>query len=126
MVEVADNDEDLQTAAVHIGANQRLNFVETRRPIAAYDGHHIQIYVTDFRASYRRLRARNFVSKASGAHEWRITDIVDLRRGVVVYQLEHEVRSMRHPLYGRSFVNRSPAQSNRAYERGHDSFRGVY
>jgi hypothetical protein len=40
--------------------------------------------------------------------------------------LEHEVRSLTHPLYARPLVNRNPAQSNREYGRGHDAFRGTY
>ena len=40
--------------------------------------------------------------------------------------VEHEVRSLKHPLYGRPLVNRNPAQTNRPYARGQDSFRGIY
>ena len=120
------NDEGLQTAAVRIGADQRLNFVETHAAIPVYDGHHIQIYVADFSGPYRRLQARNLISTDADAHEWRFIDIVDLDSNNVVYQLEHEVRSTRHPLFGRTFVNRNPAQSNRTYMRGQDGFRGTY
>jgi hypothetical protein len=120
------NDEGLQTAAVRIGTNQRLNFVERHAPMPVYDGHHIQIYVADFSRPHRRLQARNLLSKDADAHEWRFIDIVDLNSGTVVYQLEHEVRSTRHPLFGRAFVNRNPAQTNRAYVRGQDAFRGEY
>jgi hypothetical protein len=120
------NDEGLQTATVRIGADQRLNFVETLAAIPVYDGHHIQIYVADFSGPHRRLEARNLVSKDADAHEWRFIDIVDLNSNTVVYQLEHEVRSTRHPLFGRAFVNRNPGQTNRAYVRGQDAFRGTY
>ena len=120
------NDEGLQTAGVRIGADQRLNFVETHAAIPIYDGHHIQIYVADFSGPHRRLQARNLISKDADEHEWRLTDVVDLNSNTVVYQLEHEVRSTRHPLFGRAFVNRNPAQTNRAYVRGQDAFRGTY
>jgi hypothetical protein len=40
--------------------------------------------------------------------------------------VEHEVRSLRHPLYGRPLVNRNTAQTNRNYFRGQDGFRGRY
>lgn len=40
--------------------------------------------------------------------------------------IEHEVRSLTHPLYARPLVNRSPEQTNRDYARGHDSLRGAY
>jgi hypothetical protein len=32
------------------------------------------------------------------------------------------VRSLRHPMYHRPFVNRDPAQSQRTYRRGWDAF----
>jgi hypothetical protein len=53
-------------------------------------------------------------------------DIVDLDSREVLFTVEHEVRSLHHPLYGRPLVNRNPAQTNRAYVRGQDAFRGVY
>jgi len=40
--------------------------------------------------------------------------------------LEHEVRSLTHPLFAPPLVNRNAAQSNREYVRGHDAFRGAY
>jgi hypothetical protein len=40
--------------------------------------------------------------------------------------LEHEVRSLTHPLCARPLINRNPAQTNREYVRGHDAFRGTY
>jgi hypothetical protein len=125
-VAIERNDEGLQTAVVRIGRRQQLNFIETSRPIPAYDGHHVQIYVLDFSSPYRRLEERNLISRSVGSDEWRFVDIVDPVSGDVVYQLEHEVRSTRHPLFGRRFVNRNPAQTNRAYVRGQDTFRGMY
>jgi hypothetical protein len=35
--------------------------------------------------------------------------------------LEHEVRSLKHPMYHRPFVNRDPGQSQRGYRRGWDA-----
>jgi hypothetical protein len=124
--DVADNDEGLCTAMIRVGADQRLNFVETRGPIAPYDGHHIQIYVADFSGPHWRLNERKLVSRETDAHEWRFIDIVDPDSGAVLTQLEHEVRSVRHPLYGRTLVNRNPVQTNRDYVKGHDTFRGSY
>jgi hypothetical protein len=39
-----------------------------------------------------------------------------------IVHLEHEVRSMRHPLFKRPLVNRNPQQSNRGYRPGADAF----
>jgi hypothetical protein len=38
-----------------------------------------------------------------------------------VFTLEHEVRSLFHPLYRRPLVNRNPAQQIRDYHRGQDA-----
>jgi hypothetical protein len=113
-------------ARVHAGGDQRLVFVETSEPLPPYDGHHIQIYLADFSGPYERLLARGLVSRETDEHEWRFVDIVDPESGALLFQLEHEVRSVRHPLYGRTMVNRNPAQTNRGYAKGQDAFRGSY
>jgi hypothetical protein len=48
--------------------------------------------------------------------------MVDPKDGSAKFVLEHEVRSLRHPMYHRPFVNRDPAQSQREYRRGWDAF----
>jgi hypothetical protein len=40
--------------------------------------------------------------------------------GRVLFTVEHEMRSMRHPLYARPLVNRNPEQTNRAYAPGYE------
>ena len=107
-------------AHVHVAADQEMIFRETDRPIPAYDGHHIQIYITDFSGPYRKLGALGLVTMDTLEHEYRFIDIIDLDTKKVLFQLEHEVRSSRHPLYGRPLVNRNPAQTNTAYMPGHD------
>lgn len=124
--EVVPATGDLQCTRVRIGADQVLSFMETDADIPAYDGHHFQIYLADFSGPYEALKARGLISRETDAHEWRFIRIVDLDTGENLYELEHEVRSMRHPLFGRQFVNRNTKQSNTAYVRGHDSFRGSF
>jgi len=114
------------TAAVSAGRDQHLFFRESTQPLPAYDGHHVQIYIADFSGPYRRLLERNLVTLDADAHEWRFRDIVDTRTNQTLFTVEHEVRSLKHPLYGRPLVNRNPAQTNRPYARGQDSFRGIY
>lgn len=114
------------TAVVSTGAAQRLRFCETRRPLPEYDGHHVQIYIADFSNPHRRLLERGLVTEESSEHQYRFQDIVDPASGKRLFTLEHEVRSLTHPLYGRALVNRNPDQSNRAYVRGHDAFRGTF
>ncbi len=40
--------------------------------------------------------------------------------GETLVTVEHEVRSMKHPLYARPLLNRNPAQSNTRYAPGHE------
>ena len=69
--------------------------------LPAYDGHHIQISLADFSGPHRKLVERGLITEESDQHQYRFTDLVDLDSGKVLFQIEHEVRSMRHPLYAR-------------------------
>jgi len=113
-------------ARVDAGTSQQLLFRETGAALPPYDGHHIQIYLADFSGPHRFLAARGLVTEESNEHQYRFRDIVDLDSGEVLFTIEHEVRSLRHPLYARPLVNRNPAQTNVDYVRGHDAFRGTY
>lgn len=114
------------TAIVSTGAAQRLRFRETAQPLPEYDGHHVQVYIADFSGPHRRLAERGLVTEESSEYQYRFRDIVDPASGKRLFTLEHEVRSLTHPLYARPLINRNPAQSNRDYVRGHDAFRGTY
>ena len=54
--------------------------------------------------------------------QYRIYRIHDVDTGAPVFTLDHEVRSMTHPMYGRPLVNRNPDQNARDYRRGRDFF----
>lgn len=107
-------------AEVTVGRDQRLVFRETDAPQPAYDGHHIQIYLTDFSGPHRKLRERGLVSQESSQWQYRFVDIADLDTGEVLFTVEHEVRSMTHPLYARPLVNRNPYQTNRDFANGYE------
>jgi catechol-2,3-dioxygenase len=109
-------------AKVVVGQAQHLLFRETDRPLPDYDGHHIQVYVADFSGPHQKLLERRLVTEESDQYQYRFEDLVDLDSGKVLFQIEHEIRSVTHPLYGRTLVNRNPAQSNRNYEPGHDAW----
>ncbi len=94
-----------------------------RRELPDFDGHHVQVYLADFSGPYRRLLERGLISQEDDQHQYRFLDIVDLASNRPLFRIEHEVRSMRHPLYARPLVNRNPAQTNRTYTAGHDSWR---
>lgn len=109
-------------ARVQVGAAQTLVFSETAAELPAYDGHHIQIYVADFSGPHRRLQGLGLVSEESNRHQYRFVDIVDPQTRAPCFRLEHEVRSLTHPLFGRPLVNRNPRQSTRHYRPGADAF----
>lgn len=109
-------------ATVVVGAAQTLVFRETERPPAAWDGHHVAIYLADFSGPWRWLDERKLVTEESSDHQYRFEQIVDPETGESLFTLEHEVRSARHPMYLRPLVNRNPEQRQRAYVRGRDAF----
>jgi hypothetical protein len=113
-----DQDERGACARVAVGPAQELIYRETDQPLPPYDGHHIQIYIADFAGPYRRLLERGLVSEESDQHQYRFQEIVDLASGKPLFTIEHEVRSLRHPLYNRPLVNRNPEQTNRRYAAG--------
>lgn len=98
-------------AQVMTGMDQWMMFNERPdgdRSVAAYDGHHVAVYLHNFSRPHARLLERGLVSREANEHEYRFVDIVDLDTGAVLAKLEHEVRSMRHPGYARPLVNRNP------------------
>jgi hypothetical protein len=109
-------------ARVKVGKDQYLQFRETDSPPAEYDGHHVQIYITDFSGPYRRLLERGLISQEDNQYQYRFRDIVDPADGRHLFTVEHEVRSATHPMYLRPLVNRDPAQTNRTYAQGHDQW----
>ncbi len=109
-------------AVVSMGTEQRLTFIETDAEIARYDGHHIAIYVADFSSPHAWLVARNHISEESDQHQYRFQAIVDPQSGVTLTELEHEVRSLKHPMYGRNLVNRNATLQFFAFHRGREVF----
>ena len=108
-------------ARVVVGDKQHLIFRETDRPLKPFDGHHIQIYVADFSGPYRKLRDLGLIFQESNQHQYRFKDIVDLDTREVLFTIDHEMRSVTHPLYGRPLVNRNPNMTNVNYRPGHES-----
>jgi hypothetical protein len=115
-----ESEKNLSIARVAIGRNQQLIFRETDQEILPYDGHHVAVYVANFSGPYDFLTRRGLVTEDVRNHQFRFQDIVDPETGEKLHELEHEVRSLRHPLYHRPFVNRNPEQTQRNYKRGRD------
>jgi hypothetical protein len=113
-------------AVVPVGKNQKLMFSETSAPLPEYDGHHIQVYIADFSGPYRWLKERDLITLETDEAEWRFQWIVDPRDARKLFQIEHEVRSVKHRLYARPLANRNPGVTNMNYQHGQDAFRGTY
>jgi hypothetical protein len=105
-----------------VGPDNRLIFREFDGEVGEYDGHHVQISLVDFSGPHRRLLERGLITEESDQHQYRFENIVDPQDGRVVFTVEHEVRSMKHPMYARPLVNRNPAINNRNYKPGHEAW----
>jgi catechol-2,3-dioxygenase len=109
-------------AHVSVGYGQELVFRETDKAQADYDGHHIQVYVANFSKPHKALVDRKILTEESNQYQYRFNDIVDPASGRKLFEIEHEIRSITHPLYARPLVNRNPRQSNRNYVQGRDGW----
>ena len=108
-------------AHVQVGHHQKLIFNETSKKIRPFDGHHIQIYVADFSGPYDKLLARKLISEESNQHQYRFENIIDLDNQKVLFTLDHEIRSLTHPLFARPLINRNPDQNNVQFGAGHEN-----
>ena len=108
---------------VDIGQGQILRFKESARPDAHYDGHHIAIYVVNFSGPHGYLKKKGLITEESDENQYRFQKIVDPRSGKALFEIEHEVRSLHHPMYARNLVNRNATQSFFGYQHERDAFR---
>ena len=114
------DDGGTAVARISAGEGQWLLFRETDADAPAFDGHHVCVYLVDFSGPYERLSQRGLISQEDSQHQYRFIDIVDPDDGRVLFKVEHEVRSMRHPLYDRPLVNRNPLLTQMHYVPGHE------
>lgn len=108
-------------ARVPIGLAESLVFRETDAALPPFDGHHVQIAIADFSGVHKKLLERGLVTEESNQSQYRFQDITDLDSGRVLATIEHEVRSMRHPMFARAMVNRNPATTNNVYAAGYEA-----
>ncbi len=108
-------------ARIPIGLGESLVFRETSRDLPPFDGHHIQIALADFSGPHRRLLDRDLITEESNESQYRFERLVDLDTGANLAVIEHEVRSMRHPMFARAMVNRNPEQTNNRYAPGREA-----
>ncbi len=111
-----------QHCDISIGQEQFLRFREVGRTNDHYDGHHIAIYVANFSAPHGYLNERGLISEESDENQYRFQQIIDPANGQPLFEIEHEVRSMHHPMFERHLVNRDASQSFFTYQRDRDAF----
>lgn len=109
-------------AKVSVGTEQELRFTEADGEVSEYDGHHIAVYVAGFSGPFNALAERGLITEEIRNHQFRFQKIVDPDSGDLLFEIEHEVRGMKHPMYGRNLVNRNTAQDLGSYVRGGDAF----
>ena len=107
---------------VFIGQEQFIRFKETRKPEPFYDGHHIAVYVSNFSGPHSYLKDNNLITEESDQNQYRFQTIVDPNNGKALFEVEHEVRSLHHPMYQRPLVNRNAEQGFFNYQDGRDAF----
>ena len=115
------SDKDGPASRVKIGRHQTLIFHESNEPTPPYDGHHIAIYVSNFSRPYKYLQERGLITEEARNHQFRFKQLIDPDGEQPVFCVEHEVRSLHHPMFGRAMVNRDPNESARRYRRGRDA-----
>ena len=109
-------------AIVDMGTNQTLRFAESDAPQSEYDGHHLAIYVANFSGPHSWLNERNLITEESDAYQYRFQAIVDPESEALLFEIEHEVRSLTHAMYRRPLVNRNPATNFFTYRKGAEQF----
>ena len=108
-------------ASVQVGTAQTLRFAESAAPTPTYDGHHVAIYTANFSGPHAQLQGRGLVTEESNDHQYRFVTIVDPASGEALFDLEHEVRSVTHPMFMRPLVNRDPGNTLFNYAKGSDA-----
>jgi len=101
-------------------AESRVIYRESTAKYGEYDGHHIQITLADFSGPHKKLLERGLITEESDQHQYRFNDIVDVDTNKPIFTIEHETRSMRHPMFNRVFVNRNPDMNNRNFVPGYE------
>jgi hypothetical protein len=113
-------DERGPYAWANTSADSKVTYRETKKKLPPYDGHHIQITLTDFSGPHKKLLERGLITEESDQHQYRFVDIVDVDTNKPLAQIEHETRSMRHPMFNRAYINRNPDMNNRNFVPGYE------
>ena len=117
-----------QAARVQASASVDMIFRETDKELAPFDGHHIQISLVNFSGPHAKLQERGLISQEDNEFQYRFVDIIDLDTGKLLFKVEHEVRSVKNPLYARSwyYTVRNPSINNRNFVPGREALVAAY
>lgn len=107
----------LDVTRIAIGSTQEFIFRETRQAIRPYDGHHVAIYVANMSHGFDWFQSRGLLMEGLRNHQYRFKQLTDPESSEPLFELEHEVRSMKHPMYMRTLVNRDPNLTMAGYMR---------
>ena len=110
------------SCSIFIGRDQFLNYKEVKKFNSNYDGHHIAIYVSNFSGPHSFLESNNLITDETDQNQYRFTKIIDPKTKRFLFEIEHEVRSLYHPMYERPLINRNPGQTFFNYQKGRDAF----
>ena len=77
--------------------------------------------MANFSGPYDFFKKQDLIMEEVRNHQFRFKEITDPDSGEYLHTLEHEVRSMYHPMYRRALVNRNSCQSMAGHARGHDA-----
>jgi hypothetical protein len=106
-----------------VGVAQDFVFRESSEWSPSVGDVHFQMYLANFSAPYTHLVELGLISEESDRGQYRFEAIVDLDTRKPIMPLGHEIRSMRHPMYGRQLVNRDPDRSSMNYIPGKEDLR---
>ncbi len=107
-------------AWVRVGDGNQLIFRHSNGPVPPFDGHHVQFSLANFSRPHRKLQEHGLITEETNRHQYRFVDIVDLDSNRLLFQVEHEVRSMLHPMYTRAHINRNPDISLQTFAPGYE------
>ena len=93
-------------ATATVGVNQSFHFVDTPDLTLPDHPNHVAVYLTRYHATYERLKKRKLVMAPDRDEQFRFEKMVHPDTGEVLFEFEHEARSLHHPDYRKPLVNR--------------------
>jgi catechol-2,3-dioxygenase len=93
---------------VTVGPCQTLRFRERPEGRTVASTNHVAIYLASYRQVYATLGQRGLLMEPDAGEQFRFARIVDPASNRVLFEFEHEVRSLHHPDFLRPLVNRVP------------------